>query len=81
MFLTNGPLVDQLIAESPLLKRLVGIQSTRALAHEIFEVILSRTPDSSEMKRSLAFLKPGNSSSIQQFCWALLTSAEFRINH
>lgn len=81
MFLTNGPLVDQLIAGSPLLKRLTGIQSKRELAHEIFEVILSRPPDPSEMKRSIAFLKPGNSSSIQQFCWALITSAEFRMNH
>ncbi|MGC6459764.1 MAG: DUF1549 domain-containing protein [Akkermansiaceae bacterium] len=81
MFFSNSPLFDQLIAKSPLLKRLTGIQSNRALAREIFEAILSRSPDSSEMKRSLAFLQPRNPASIQHFCWALITSAEFRMNH
>lgn len=81
MFLSNGSQLDQLISGSPLLERLGTIQSTPALAHETFEVILHRPPDPAEMNRSLSFLKPGNDSSIQQFCWALLTSAEFRMNH
>lgn len=81
MFLSNGPLVDQLIAGSPLLARLGAIESAPALVQEIFEVILSRSPDSGEMNRAVAFLEPGKISSIQQLCWALLTSAEFRMNH
>jgi len=81
MFLTNGPLFDKLIAESPLLTRLVTIESPLALVHEIFQATLSREPDTSEIDRSLSFLSPKDKSSIQQFCWALLTSAEFRFTN
>lgn len=81
MFLTNGPIIDQLVRESPLVARLSNIGPPPALVSEIFQVILSREPDASEADRARSFLKPGDPSSIRQFCWALLTSAEFRLNH
>lgn len=81
MFLTNGPLIDQLVRESPLVARLSNIEKQPVLVSEIFQVILSREPDASEADRARSFLKPGDPSSIRQFCWALLTSAEFRLNH
>lgn len=79
MFLTNSPLFDKTISEAPLLSRLQKIENPQSLIHEIFQSVLSREPESSELKRSLSFVKPKNKSSIQQFVWALLTSAEFRL--
>jgi hypothetical protein len=81
LFLSNDPLIDQLIAGSPLVDRLKTIQSPQALVHEVFQVILARAPDAAESERATAFLTPGDSSSIEPFCWALLTAPEFRLNH
>lgn len=81
MFLTNSPLFDKLLVESPLLARLQAIESPHALAHEIFQATLSRQPVPTELDRSLSFLRPKDKSSIQQFVWALLTTPEFRLNH
>ncbi|YCM42886.1 DUF1549 domain-containing protein [Verrucomicrobiaceae bacterium 227] len=81
MFLTNGDFFNKLVADSPLLKRLVEIEDPPDLVHQAFQSILSREPDAEEKERSLSFLKAKDHSSIEQFCWALITSAEFRINH
>jgi hypothetical protein len=81
MFLTNGPLFERLITDSPLLDKLKGIEDPQVLVRETFLKILTREPDEEEKERSLSFVEAKNPSSITQFCWALLTSAEFRINH
>jgi len=81
MFLTNAPLFDEIISEAPLLSRLQKIERPQVLIHEIFQSVLSREPEPSELERSLSFVKPKNKSSIQQFVWALLTSAEFRFTN
>ena len=81
MFLTNGKLFEKLIADSPLLDKLKEIEDPQTLISETFQNILSREPDEEEKERSLAFVKAKDQSSIEQFCWALITSAEFRINH
>ena len=81
MFLTNGDLFDKLIAESPLLKDLGNLHSPEELVEQSFQSILSRPPDAEEKERSLSFVKARDHSSISQFIWALITSAEFRINH
>ncbi len=81
MFLTNAPFFDKIISEAPLLSRLQKIERPQTLIHEIFQSVLSREPEPSELERSLSFIKPKNKSSIQQFVWALLTSAEFRFTN
>ena len=81
MFLTNGKLFERLIADSPLLDKLKEIEDRQTLVRETFQNILSREPDEEEKQRSLSFVKAKDHSSIEQFCWALITSAEFRINH
>jgi hypothetical protein len=81
MFLTNGDLFDKLIAESPLLRDLSNLESPEQLVEKTFQSILSRPPDAEEKERSLPFVKAKNHSSIAPFIWALITSAEFRINH
>ncbi len=81
MFLTNGDLFDKLIAESPLLRDLGNFENPEDLIEKTFQSILSRPPDAEEKERSLSFVKAKDHSSISQFIWALITSAEFRINH
>ena len=81
MTLTNGKFFNQLIADSPLLDTLKEIEDPQILVFKIFESTLSREPDEEEKQRSLSFVKAQDSSSIAQFCWALITSAEFRLNH
>ena len=81
MFLTNGDLFDKLIAESPLLRDLGNFENPEDLIEKTFQSILSRPPDAEEKERSLSFVKAKDHSSISQLIWALITSAEFRINH
>jgi len=81
MFLSNGDFFNKLVVDSPLLNRLVEIEDPQMVVQEAFQNILSREPDPEEKERSLSFIKAKDHSSIEQFCWALITSAEFRINH
>lgn len=81
MFLTNAPFFDKIIVDSPLISRLQDIENPQVLIHEIFQSVLSREPEPSELERSLSFVKPKKKSSIQQFVWALITSAEFRFTN
>jgi len=81
MFLTNGDYFDKLIAESPLLRDLVKIENPEKLVEDTFQKILSRSPDEVEKSRAMNYVKAKDSDSIRQFVWALVTGAEFRINH
>ena len=81
MFLTNGDYFDKLVAESPLLKDLVKIENPVKLVEDSFQKILSRSPDELEKSRAMNYVKAKDSDSIRQFVWALITGAEFRINH
>ncbi|HAE18231.1 MAG TPA: hypothetical protein DCG41_03335, partial [Verrucomicrobiales bacterium] len=81
MFLTNAPFFDKIISEGPLLSHLQNMKNPQALVHETFQSILSRAPEPIELERSLSFVDPNDKSSIQQFVWALLTSAEFRFTN
>jgi hypothetical protein len=56
----------------------------RAKVKELFLRTLGREPDRDEMKRSFEFLAARShepSSATRQLLWALLASAEFRVNH
>jgi hypothetical protein len=81
MFLTNAPFFDKIISEGPLLSHLQNMKNPQALVHETFQSILSRAPEPIELERALSFVDPNDKSSIQQFVWALLTSAEFRFTN
>ena len=81
MFLTNDRFFDQLIADSPLLKELLQIESPDDLVTIIFQRILTRLPDEVEKSRAMNYVRPNEESSIRQLVWALITGAEFRINH
>ena len=82
MFVTNGTLIDQLLADgTPLIQRLVEIGDPAAMAGEAFIEILGRTPDAEELERGAGYLAQATPERIRQLCWALLAGAEFRINH
>jgi hypothetical protein len=57
------------------------MKNPQALVHKTFQSILSRAPEPIELERALSFVDPNDKSSIQQFVWALLTSAEFRFTN
>ena len=81
MFLTNADYFDKLLAESPLVRDLVKIEEPQKLVEDTFQKILSRSPDEVEKSRAMNYVKVKDAISIRQFAWALLTGAEFRINH
>jgi hypothetical protein len=85
MFLANDAAVDALTKSSSTnaLARLSSLDD-KARAREVFIRVLGREPDRDEMKRSLDYLAARShepAAATQQLLWALLSSAEFRINH
>lgn len=86
MFLTNNALVQQLLqpATGNTTERLVAIADPAARVREAFRIAYGRDPDADELKHSTAFLtaRPDRQAqATQQLWWAVLTGAEFRINH
>ena len=82
MFITNGRIIDQLLSgNSPIIKRLSELPDANAITDEAFVQILGRHPRDDEEKKSAKFLTETSPDKIRQLCWALLASAEFRINH
>ena len=72
-------------SDAPLLSRLLERSKARRIsvsAKPSKTCALPRTRRPRELEaRALSFVKPKNKSSIQQFVWALLTSAEFRFTN
>ena len=67
--------------EGSLIHRLIAIQDTEKLAHELYLSILSRPPDSEESLKVVEFISrfpDERTSIIQELAWGLLASAEFR---
>lgn len=85
LFLANSPTLDGL-AKSSNTNALAKLQSLSddAKVKELFLRVFGRNPDREETKRSLDYLRARShdpSAATQQLLWALLASAEFRINH
>jgi hypothetical protein len=86
MFLTNNPLFDDLLKPSGknLTVRLLGLPNNAAIAREAFLEVLGRSPDHDEEARAVAYLDARSErpeAGVRQLEWALLTSAEFLLNH
>lgn len=86
LFLTNNPMVQELTKpqSSGTMGRLLAIPDPAARVREAFKVAFNREPDAEELKRATAYLaaradRPEQATA--QLWWALLTSAEFRLNH
>ena len=84
MFLTNSPVVHDLLrpTKSNTAGRLVALEAPSERVEEAYRVVLGRTPIGGELSRLTAYLS-GRSpeDSVKQMLWALVTSAEFLVNH
>jgi hypothetical protein len=86
MFLTNNPLLDAMLRPSGqnLTARLVQLPTSAQRVRTAFVEILGRTPDNAEQARAIAYLDARSErpeAGVRQLTWALLTSAEFLLNH
>jgi hypothetical protein len=86
MFLTNSPLYDSLLQPSGanLTARLVQLPTSAQRVETAFVEILGRMPDDAERARGIAYLDARSErpeAGVRQMTWALLTSAEFLLNH
>ena len=84
MFVSNSPLFDQILAARPgtLASRLQALPDSAARVREGFLAVFGRLPDRDEQEECLRYLAGRDvAPGIRQLLWALLTSAEFQINH
>jgi hypothetical protein len=84
MFLANSELFDQLLAprDGNLTTRLAAVPDEKARVREAFASVFGREPDGEELGQCSSYLK-GRSpeAGAKQLLWAMLTSAEFQVNH
>jgi len=85
LFLSNNRTLETLTQSSSTnsLSRLAGLDD-KAKVRELFVRVLAREPDRAEMDHALTHLRAHSEApetATRQLLWALLTGAEFRINH
>ncbi len=67
-----------------LVERLISITDAELLAEELYLSILSRLPNGEEAAEAIELISSGSDdrpAAVAQLAWALLASAEFRLNH
>jgi hypothetical protein len=67
-----------------LTARLVELPTTAKRVENVFLEILGRMPDEVERARAIAYLDARSErpeAGVRQLTWALITSAEFLLNH
>lgn len=86
MFLTNSPIVEELLKPRPgnLTQRMLALTDDEARVRLAFQHAFGRAPDAAELQQSLIFLAARRTraeAGVKQLLWALVTSAEFLVNH
>jgi len=86
MFLTNSPVFSKLLqpVDGNQSDRLLKLSNNEERAKMAFAEILGRQPENAELANAVAFLDSRNDrpeAGVRQLTWALLTSAEFLLNH
>ncbi|MGC4043940.1 MAG: DUF1549 domain-containing protein [Armatimonas sp.] len=85
LFLSNSPVLSELLKPSPgsMVTKLSALKSNEARVREAFSVVLGRAPAAVELQPCQAMLASARSpeSGASNLLWALLTSAEFQVNH
>ena len=86
MFLMNERLVLGWLKpeEGNLVGRLVKLEKPEAVAEELYVGVLSRLPEAAEVAEVGDYLAKNvkrRSDALGELAWALLASAEFRLNH
>ncbi len=84
LFLSNSPVLESLLQprSGNLAERLAGLADDPTRVKTAFQAVLGRNPDRDELRASVAYLQehPGQGGR-SQFLWALLSGAEFQVNH
>jgi len=86
MFFTNSPLFEALLKPTgnDLTAKLLKLPTNADKARTAFVQILGRDPENAELADAVAYLDARNDrpeAGVRQLTWALLTSAEFLLNH
>ena len=86
LFLMNEQLIlDWLQPEKgPFIGRLEQMEDSQQIAEELFTTILARNPSEQETNDFLQCLEQNTTrrtAAISDYAWALITSAEFKLNH
>jgi hypothetical protein len=86
LFLSNEKLILSWLSPQPgnLLQRLLELPESGDVAEEMYLSILSRepTPDErADVEEYLRTCSDGRETALREMAWALLASAEFRLNH
>ncbi len=84
MFLSNSTVFDRLLEPSNnnLAVRLATLPNPEAQVNAAFWTVFGRAPHADELQVSAEFLRSSTTNPrLKQFLWALLTSAEFQVNH
>jgi hypothetical protein len=84
MFLSNSPLFDPLLTprDDNLAARLVAIPDPDERVHQAFAAAFGRPPDPDELRECSHYLATRSpEAGVKQLLWAMLSSAEFQLNH
>jgi hypothetical protein len=84
MFFSNSPLLDGLLTprDGNLPARLLNLTSPDARVRAAFNAIYGREPARDELRECVNYLgKRAPEAGVKQLLWAMLTSAEFQVNH
>lgn len=86
LFLLNDKLVLDWLdpGDDNLVRRLAKRSTPQAVAEELYLTILTRLPSADEQAELAAYLQSQQSrrsAALSELAWALMTSAEFRLNH
>lgn len=86
MFLSNNPGLNGLFKPDGqnTTARLLQISDQNQRVREAFEIVLGRLPTNEEMTRTVAYLDSRADrpeAGVRQMLWALVTDAEFLLNH
>jgi hypothetical protein len=84
MFFSNSPLLDELLAprDGNLSSQLLALKTNGSRVREAFAAVYGREPARDELRECTGYLaKRSPDAGVKQLLWAMLTSAEFQVNH
>ena len=84
LFLSNSPVLENLLKPAPnnTSAKLLSVPSNEARVRESFLTVLGRAPDVGEAQQCRSILAASSpEKGVRNLLWALLTCAEFQVNH
>lgn len=84
LFLTNSPVVDDMLKPSPgnTTARLMALTRIDLRIREAYLTVLGRSPDAMELQQCKQMLTSQSvEKGVKNLLWALISSAEFKVNH